>query len=170
MRNKPFFRRRGAFKFARIAKFAVGWASHLYYWVYPGCMVGVTAIFVGYMSNQFFPNTFAPSPNSPLLMVLFCVVFSLGVGWIASRGVTGSTGVSAAINVIQISALIVFPCIAISYRVQHKQGDVGWHLSNGIAVTYQVDSVNQTDANNKPVQDAWADGTPKGGRQEPADL
>ena len=23
---------------------ATGWASHLYYWVYPGCMVGVTAI------------------------------------------------------------------------------------------------------------------------------
>ena len=29
--------------FARIAKFTVGWASHLYYWGYPGLMVGVTA-------------------------------------------------------------------------------------------------------------------------------
>ena len=25
-----------AYKFARVAKFITGWASHLYYWVYPG--------------------------------------------------------------------------------------------------------------------------------------
>ena len=46
-------------KFARIAKFTVGWASHLYYWVYPGCMVGVTALISGYLLNQFFPDTFS---------------------------------------------------------------------------------------------------------------
>src|SRR3984893_5885649 len=34
-------------RFARIAKFTVGWASHLYYWGYPGLMVGVTALVVG---------------------------------------------------------------------------------------------------------------------------
>src|SRR6202044_775990 len=33
------------FKYARISKFIVGWGSHLYYWVYPGVMVGVTGIF-----------------------------------------------------------------------------------------------------------------------------
>jgi amino acid transporter len=31
------------FKYARVAKFIVGWGSHLYYWVYPGVMVAVTA-------------------------------------------------------------------------------------------------------------------------------
>src|SRR3984893_11081417 len=36
-------------RFARIAKFTVGWASHLYYWGYPGLMVGVTALVVGYV-------------------------------------------------------------------------------------------------------------------------
>ena len=36
-------------KFARIAKFTVGWASHLYYWGYPGLMVGVTALLAGYL-------------------------------------------------------------------------------------------------------------------------
>src|SRR5208337_1831010 len=30
------------FKYARVAKFVVGWGSHLYYWVYPGVMVAVT--------------------------------------------------------------------------------------------------------------------------------
>src|SRR3954465_13368582 len=34
-------------KFARIAKFTVGWASHLYYWGYPGLRVGVTALISG---------------------------------------------------------------------------------------------------------------------------
>ena len=159
--EQAFLSKTKAFRFARIAKFIVGWASHLYYWVYPGCMVGVTAIFVGYMSNQFFPNVFSPSLNSPLLMIIFCVIFALGVGWIASRGVNGSTAVSVAINVIQISALLVFTFIALAYRIEHKQGDVAWHLSNGVAITYQVDSVNQTDTNNKPVQDTWADSTPK---------
>ena len=159
--EQAFLSKTKAFKFARIAKFVVGWASHLYYWVYPGCMVGVTAIFVGYMANQFFPNTFSSAVNSPVLMILVCIVFALGVGWIASKGVNGSTAVSVAINVIQITALLIFTVIALAYRIQHKQGDVAWHLSNGAPITYQVDQVNQTDANNKPVQDAWADGTPK---------
>jgi amino acid transporter len=159
--EQAFLSKSKAFKFARIAKFVVGWASHLYYWVYPGCMVGVTAIFCGYMANQFMPGTFSSAINSPLLMFMVCVVFALGVGWIASRGVNGSTAVSVAINVIQISALIVFSVIAISYRVQHPQGSVGWHLSNGTPVQYNVDQVNQVDANNKPVQDSWADSTPK---------
>jgi len=32
-----------AFKYARVAKFIVGWGSHLYYWVYPGVMVASPA-------------------------------------------------------------------------------------------------------------------------------
>jgi len=158
--EQAFLSKTKVFRFARIAKFIVGWASHLYYWVYPGVMVGVTAIFCGYMANQFMPNTFSPAYNSPLFMILVCIVFSLGVGWIASRGVVGSTGVNTAVNIIQITALIIFTCMAISYRLQHKQGDVGWHLSNGSAITYQVDQVNQVDANNKPIQNTWADNTP----------
>ncbi len=124
-------------------------------------MVGVTAIFCGYMANQFWPNTFSPAYNSPLLMIIVCVVFALGVGWIASRGVVGSTGVNTAVNIIQITALIIFTCMAISYRLQHKQGDVCWHLSNGAAITYQVAQTNQLDSNNKPIQAKWADGTPE---------
>src|SRR5437660_10173227 len=93
------------YKFARIAKFTIGWASHLYYWVYPGVMVGVTAILIGYLASVLWPDTFNSSLNSPLLMVGFCVLFAFGVAYIAYRGVVGSTGVNIAINVIQISAL-----------------------------------------------------------------
>jgi APA family basic amino acid/polyamine antiporter len=159
--EQAFLSKTKAVKFSRIAKFIVGWASHLYYWVYPGVMVGVTAIFCGYMANQFWPTVFSPAYNSPLFMIIVCVVFSLLVGWIASRGVSGSTGVNTAVNIIQITALIIFTCMAISYRLKHNQGDVAWHLSNGAAVTYQVQQTNQLDSNNKPIQAKWADGTPQ---------
>ena len=159
--EQAFLSKTKAYRFARIAKFFTGWASHLYYWVYPGCMVGVTAILGGYLLNQFWPNTFSSTYNSPLFMWLFCIAFAFGVAYIAYRGVSGTTGVNAAINVIQISALVVFSIIAIAYRTNHPQGSVGYHLSNGTAVNYQVDSVNVTDDKGKPVQDAWADSSPK---------
>lgn len=159
--EQAFLSKTRAYRFARIAKFFTGWASHLYYWVYPGCMVGVTAILAGYLLNQFWPNIFSSTYNSPLFMWLFCIAFSFGVAYIAYRGVSGTTGVNAAINVIQISALVVFSLIAIAYRMNHPQGSVGYHLSNGTAINYQVDSVNVTDDKGKPVQDAWADSSPK---------
>jgi APA family basic amino acid/polyamine antiporter len=157
-----------AYKFARVAKFITGWASHLYYWVYPGVMVGVTAILGGFLMNQFWPDTFSGSYNSPLFMWIFCIVFALGVAYIAYRGVTGTTAVNVAINIIQISALLVFSVIAIGYRVQHPQGSTGYHLSNGTAVNYQVaqevakddkgNPVQVMDENNKPTVDK--DGKP----------
>ena len=113
-------------------------ASHLYYWVYPGCMVGVTALLTGYLLNQFFPDTFSGGFNSPLFMVLFCVAFAFGVAYIAYRGVTGTTGVNLIINVVQISALLVFSVMAISYRVRHPEGAQGYHLVNGAPVDFVV--------------------------------
>jgi APA family basic amino acid/polyamine antiporter len=171
--EQAFLSKTRAYKFARVAKFFTGWASHLYYWVYPGCMVGVTAILGGYLLNQFWPDTFSSSYNSPLFMILFCIVFAFGVAYIAFRGVGGTTGVNLAINIIQITALLVFTVMALGYRMHHAQGSQGYHLSNGVAVDYQVaqevvkddkgvpqpvlDSNNkpvpQLDANNKPVLD-----------------
>ena len=103
--EQAFLSKTHAYKFARIAKFITGWASHLYYWVYPGVMVGVTAILGGFLLSQFFPDTFSSTYNSPLFMWLFCIVFALGVAYIAFRGVTGTTAVNVVINIVQISAL-----------------------------------------------------------------
>ena len=154
--EQAFLSKTHAYKFARIAKFITGWASHLYYWVYPGVMVGVTAILGGYLLNQFWPDTFSGTYNSPLFMILFCGVFALGVAYIAYRGVTGTTAVNVAINIIQIAALLIFSVIAIGYRVQHPQGSTGFHLSNGIAVNYQVAQgpVKDDKGNPVPVMDA----------------
>ena len=110
--EQAFLSKTHAYKFARIAKFITGWASHLYYWVYPGCMVGVTALLSGYLLNQFFPDTFSGSYNSLPFMIVFCVGFALGVAYIAFRGVTGTTVVNMGINIVQITALIIFAVVA----------------------------------------------------------
>ncbi len=126
-------------KFARIAKFIIGWASHLYYWVYPGLMVGVTALIVAYMAGDLMPGTFSSGVASPLLMIIVCVLFAIGVGYIAYRGANTSTGVNLAVNVVQISALLVFTIIAIAYRVNHADGSNGWTLDpDGNATKYSL--------------------------------
>ena len=67
--EQAFLSKTHAYKFARLAKFITGWASHLYYWVYPGCMVGVTALISGYLLNQFFPDTFSGELQQPAVHV-----------------------------------------------------------------------------------------------------
>jgi basic amino acid/polyamine antiporter, APA family len=134
--EQAFLSKAKAFRFARIAKFAVGWASHLYYWIYPGVMVAVTALLVGYLAGQLFPSIFNSAVPSPLLMILFAIVFPFFIGYIAYRGVNASTGVNLAVNVIQISALIVFTVIAIGYRLNHGEGSKGITLNpDGVPVS-----------------------------------
>src|SRR6266581_2031619 len=157
--EQAFLSKTHAFKFARVAKFVTGWASHLYYWVYPGVMVGVTALLAGFLLNQFWPDTFSGTYNSPLFMWLFCIIFALGVAYIAFRGVTGTTAVNVVINIVQISALLVFSVMAIGYRSQHPQGSTAYHLSNGTAVTYQVAQEPVKDDKGVP-QPVLVDGKP----------
>ena len=134
--EQAFLSKSKVFRFARIAKFVVGWASHLYYWIYPGVMVAVTALLVGYLAGQLFPTVFNSAVPSPLLMILFCIVFPLFIGYIAYSGVNASTGVNLAVNVIQISALIVFTVIAIGYRLNHGEGSKGITLNpDGVPVS-----------------------------------
>jgi amino acid transporter len=181
--EQAFLSKTHAYKFARMAKFITGWASHLYYWVYPGCMVGVTALLSGYLLNQFWPDTFSSSFNSPLFMYLFCIVFSLGVAYIAFRGVNGTTAVNMAINIIQISALLVFTVMAIAFRVQHPEGSTGYQLKGGVPIDFNVaqeqateDGKPKVDSSGQPVmQDKMDDqGNPvpemKGGKPVPFTL
>jgi len=134
--EQAFLSKSKAYRFARVAKFMVGWASHLYYWIYPGVMVAVTAILVGYLAGQLFPTIFNAAVPSPLLMIIFCVIFPFFVAYIAYRGVNASTGVNLAINVIQISALLIFTVVAIGYRLNHPEGSKGITLNpDGVPVT-----------------------------------
>jgi basic amino acid/polyamine antiporter, APA family len=102
------------FKFARLSKFIVGWASHLYYWIYPGVMVAFMGLVITYIVQ-----TFIPSFGSPLQEVLVCIGFAVVVGAISYVGVTGTTLANIVINVIQIMALVTFSILAIAYRLTH---------------------------------------------------
>ena len=125
-----------AFKYARIAKFIVGWGSHLYYWVYPGVMVATTGIFVGYVVGFLDPGFISGSNPGPLFMALVAIVFSFFVAWIAQKGAGASTAVNLAINVVQISALIVFSVLALGYRVNHPSGSTGFQYDSQTLSTY----------------------------------
>jgi APA family basic amino acid/polyamine antiporter len=115
-------------RFARVAKFALGWGSHLYYWVYPGAMAATIGIMVGYIIGVLAPNVINSGTPGPVLMALVAVVSAFLVAYIAFRGVQGSTNVNLAINAIQITALIFFGALAIAYRVGHPDGSTGLAL------------------------------------------
>ena len=110
------------FRFARLSKFIVGWASHLYYWVYPGVMVAFMGLVIEYIV-QSFPAfaSFGTGPGGSFELVAVCVAFSMFVGLVAYIGVTGSTLANILINVIQIIALLTFSIVAVVFRIKHPE-------------------------------------------------
>jgi amino acid transporter len=134
-----------AFRYARVAKFIVGWGSHLYYWVYPGVMVATTGIFVGYVVGFLFPNFISGGNPGWIFMALIAVLFSFFVGWIASKGAGASTAVNLAINIIQISALLVFSVLALGYRVNHPTGAAGFQYDGQSLATYTYQFATKPD-------------------------
>ncbi len=96
--------------FSRINKFIVGWFSHLYYWVYPGVMVGMFAVLINYITGQFGVSLSIP------VQMLIAVAIAAVTGFVAFRGVSGSTAFSVIINVIQIVTLVFITVLAIVYR------------------------------------------------------
>jgi basic amino acid/polyamine antiporter, APA family len=144
--EQSFLNHDKAWKYARLSKFIVGWGSHLYYWIYPGVMVGVMGVLCGYLVGTLWPNVMSASLPGPIFMMAVAVCFSFFVAWIASRGVNGSTSVNIAINVIQISALLVFSVLALGYRANHPVGSVAWQFDSGSgdAYTYQFQTQKVT--------------------------
>jgi len=140
--EQSFLNHEKAWKYARLSKFIIGWGSHLYYWIYPGVMVGVMGVLCGYLVGTLWPSVMSASNPGPVFMALVAIVFSFLIAWIAHRGVNGSTSVNIAINVIQISALLVFSVMAFSYRTSHPAGTPGWNFdpTSGEAYTYEFDT------------------------------
>jgi amino acid transporter len=136
--EQAFLGKTHAYKFARIAKFVIGWASHLYYWVYPGVMVATMGVMIGYIvgSLPMFQNSINATTPGPLFMALVAVIFSFFVAYIAFRGVNGSTMVNIAINGIQIVALLFFAALAVAYRLGHPDGSTGLALDGSTKVIH----------------------------------
>jgi amino acid transporter len=126
--EKAFLNTTKAYRFARIAKFITGWASHLYYWVYPGVMVATIGIMIGYIVGSVAPNSMNAGIPGPVFMALIAIISAYAISWIAYRGVVGSTMVNLVINIIQWVALLFFSALAISYRLGHPAGSMGMAL------------------------------------------
>jgi APA family basic amino acid/polyamine antiporter len=157
--EQSFLNHDAAWRYARLSKFIVGWASHLYYWIYPGVMVGVMGILCGYLVGTLWPGFMNATNPGTAFMMLVAVVFSFLVAYIAFRGVNGSTSVNIAINVVQISALVVFSVLALGYRINHPPGTVAWQYdaSSQEAYTYEF-ATTKTVANGQTTETIVRDG------------
>jgi len=116
-------------KWARLAKIVTGWAAHLFYWVYPGVMVAMMATLLGYMYTALTGGTL-----SLPIMVGICVVFSVVTGYIAYRGITGSTLTALILNIIQLVSLVLFSVLAIVYRMKNPEAATTWAFSGAADV------------------------------------
>ena len=112
------------YSLARIAKLVTGWAAHLFYWVYPGIMVAMMATMIGYIYTQFTGHTL-----SNMNLVVIGTVFAIVTGYVAFRGITGSTITSIWINIIQLVTLVIFSGLAIGYRILNPQHVAQWSFS-----------------------------------------
>jgi basic amino acid/polyamine antiporter, APA family len=144
--EQSFLNHEKAWPYARVSKFIVGWGSHLYYLLYPGVMVGVMGVLVGYLTGTIWPSFMSASNPGPMFMMAVAIAFSFAIAYIAQRGVNGSTSVNVAINVIQISALVVFSVMALGYRMNHPPGSVAYQFDSGSgeAYTYEFATEKQT--------------------------
>jgi amino acid transporter len=141
--EQSFLNHERAWRYARLSKFIVGWASHLYYWIYPGVMVAVMGILCGYLAGTLWPNFMSSSNPGMFFMMAVAVVFSFVVAYIASRGVNGSTSVNIAINVIQIAALVVFSVAALGYRMNHPPGSTARQFDATSGASYDYEFLTQ---------------------------
>src|SRR5258708_25939204 len=133
-REEPSHRR-----WARLAKFITGWAAHLFYGVYPGVMVAFFAILVHYVVQQLAQSgPIYDLFSNNLTLVVIAIIFSIGVGAIAWRGISGSTNVAIAINVIQLVALVGFSIMALAYRVSNPDhiAATEWYHSGVPSITF----------------------------------
>jgi amino acid transporter len=117
-------------RFGRVAKLSVGWISHLYYWIYPGIMVAFTATLFGYIYL-----TVAHHQLSWLPLSIVAVAFAVLSGYIAFRGISGSTMAAIMINVIQITSLLAVSVIFIVFRVSHPHAAFGRVHGTGYEMT-----------------------------------
>ena len=121
--EQAFLNTTHAYRFSRIAKFVIGWSSHLYYWVYPGVMVATMGVMIGYIVGNLAPGVINPAIPGPVFMAFVAIIFAYLVAWIAYKGVNGSTNVNLVINIIQICALLFFSALAIAYRLPSRRFD-----------------------------------------------
>lgn len=109
----------------RPVKFITGWSAHLFYWVYPGVLTAFMATLFTYIAREF---GYSPTAFGQILLAFS---FSAFVGFLAIRGITGSTTSSIILNIVQITILVVFCFLAIIYRLSNPDNlpQTSWQFS-----------------------------------------
>src|SRR5258706_6033009 len=111
---------------AQLAKFATGWAAHLYYWIYPGVMIAFLGVLADYLLRYL---GYSPTVYGEALLAISFAAF---IGFLALRGITGTTTSSVVLNTMQLIMLIIFVALAIAFRLLNPAGlfPLQWiHLS-----------------------------------------
>jgi amino acid transporter len=67
---------------------------------------------------------------------LIAVIFSVVVGFIAVRGITGSTNLAIAINVIQLVSLVGFSILAILFRLKNPLHATQWAHPHAMSIVF----------------------------------
>lgn len=124
-------------RFARMAKISIGWISHLYYWIYPGIMIAFTASLFGYIYQVVTGQTL-----SWLALSVIAIIFTAISGYIAFRGVSGSTNTAIAINVIQLTTLVAFGIVAIVFRLNNPAPVGGYEMASASSIIFPKNLMN----------------------------
>ena len=114
-------------------------------------MVGVMGMLCGYLVGTLWPNFMSASNPGPAFMMLVAVIFSFVVAYIANRGVSGSTAVNIAINVIQITALVLFAVVALGYRANHPAGTPGWQFDSSSGRCLHLRVLDRQKCSQRPI-------------------
>ena len=151
--EQSFLNHEKAWKIARLAKFIVGWGSHLYYWIYPGVMVGVTGVICGYLVGTLWPGFMSASQSR-------ADVHDAGSGRVLLRRRLDRPSRRGGIDERQHryqrhpdhGALLIFAVMAFSYRSSHPAGSPGWQFDSmsGDAYTYEFATVKKPTVDGKP--------------------
>ncbi len=113
--QRAFLDRGSSNRRARDVKFIVGWISHLYYWVYPGVMVAFMAVLLSWVL------TTLGFTVTPVTEIGLACAFAVVAGFIAFRGIQGSTRTNLILNVVQLVMLVSVSVMALLYRVGNPQ-------------------------------------------------
>jgi amino acid transporter len=122
-------KRPGPASVARVAKLFTGWAAHLFYWVYPGVMVAFFGTLVAYVFNAVTGLTM-----TIMWQMVISWIFAFGVGFIAYKGVQGSTKANYWSNIIQWVTLIIFSLLCIWYRMANPEHATTWAFTGGFDI------------------------------------
>src|SRR5437764_1638749 len=101
-------------------------------------MVAFTATLAGYI----YTTVTGGKTLGYLELALIACVFALLSGYIAFRGISGSTTAAIMINVIQITSLVAFSIVAIIFRVGHPHAAGGYEHASAFSIILPHSFIN----------------------------